>query len=124
MRSIKIKQISSYAVSDLHNLQSTYGVSFVKLTKLSLSAGLNTRHSKFISKRVVYLKVQKIINLVPNSVELRSRIKKALTFLWSIRSYKGFRHKFCLPARGQRTKTNARTKKKFKLSRSKINDIV
>ena len=114
MRSIKIKQNYSYAISDLHNLRSTYGVSTVKFIKLSLSLGLNVRHSKFMSKRPVYLKIQKIVNLSSNSLDLRSRVKKALNFLWSIRSYKGFRHKFCLPARGQRTKTNAQTKKKFK----------
>lgn len=35
--------------------------------------------------------------------------------LYEINAYKGLRHKDSLPTRGQRTRTNASTKKKIKL---------
>ena len=39
---------------------------------------------------------------------------KRLRFLWAIRVYRGVRHMLKLPARGQRTHSNSKTKKKFK----------
>jgi len=42
--------------------------------------------------------------------EIRENIKRSIR----IRSYKGIRHKNCLPVRGQRTHTNAQTQKRFK----------
>jgi len=43
--------------------------------------------------------------------ELRKRIMLDIRRLQEIGSYRGLRHKRGLPARGQRTKTNARTRK-------------
>jgi len=43
--------------------------------------------------------------------ELRKQIKADIRRLQDIGSYRGLRHKKSLPARGQRTRTNARTRK-------------
>ncbi|MCB9493363.1 MAG: 30S ribosomal protein S13 [Epsilonproteobacteria bacterium] len=43
--------------------------------------------------------------------ELRKEITLSIKRLQEIGSYRGWRHKRSLPARGQRTKTNARTRK-------------
>ncbi len=43
--------------------------------------------------------------------DLRKEIKLNIKRLQDIGSYRGLRHKKSLPARGQRTKTNARTRK-------------
>jgi small subunit ribosomal protein S13 len=40
--------------------------------------------------------------------------KDNIEYLKNNRSYRGMRHKRCLPVRGQRTKTNAKTSKKYK----------
>ncbi len=45
------------------------------------------------------------------SGELRREISMNISRLIEIGSYRGLRHKKGLPARGQRTKTNARTRK-------------
>lgn len=45
---------------------------------------------------------------------LRDRIKRGLLFFWKLRTYKGKRNMIRLPSRGQRTHTNAKTKRKFK----------
>lgn len=41
------------------------------------------------------------------------RIKKIIKFFWDIKLYRGIRHMLKLPVRGQRTKTNSKTKKKI-----------
>jgi small subunit ribosomal protein S13 len=43
--------------------------------------------------------------------ELRQEVRNNIKRLQEIGSYRGLRHKRGLPARGQRTKTNARTRK-------------
>jgi small subunit ribosomal protein S13 len=43
--------------------------------------------------------------------DLRKEIRQNIKRLQDIASYRGSRHKKSLPARGQRTKTNARTRK-------------
>jgi len=43
--------------------------------------------------------------------ELRKRVRQDIQRLIEINSYRGIRHRRGLPARGQRTKTNARTKR-------------
>ena len=43
--------------------------------------------------------------------DLRKEINLSIKRLMEISSYRGMRHKRRLPARGQRTKTNARTRK-------------
>jgi len=43
--------------------------------------------------------------------ELRSEVKQSIKRLMDIASYRGLRHRKGLPVRGQRTKTNARTRK-------------
>lgn len=43
--------------------------------------------------------------------ELRKEVKTNIRRLQEIGSYRGLRHKKSLPARGQRTRTNARTRK-------------
>lgn len=45
-------------------------------------------------------------------------VKENIDFIKTIRTYKGIRHLNNLPLRGQRTRTNAKTRKKF---RSKTN---
>ena len=43
--------------------------------------------------------------------DLRKRVNQDIKRLMDINSYRGRRHKHGLPVRGQRTKTNARTRK-------------
>ena len=43
--------------------------------------------------------------------ELRKEIRLNIKRLLDIKSYRGLRHKMNLPVRGQKTKTNARTRK-------------
>jgi small subunit ribosomal protein S13 len=52
-------------------------------------------------------------NLVVEN-ELQQQRQNSISELIDMKSYKGVRHIFRLPVRGQRTRTNARTRKRFK----------
>ncbi len=54
--------------------------------------------------------------------DLRRQTAQDIRRLMSIGSYRGLRHKRSLPARGQRTKTNARTRKGVKRTVGAIRD--
>jgi small subunit ribosomal protein S13 len=54
--------------------------------------------------------------------DLRRQVAQDIRRLMAIGSYRGFRHKRSLPVRGQRTKTNARTRKGAKRTVGAIRD--
>lgn len=61
-------------------------------------------------------KLRDALTKVMSEGELRRKIQLDIKRLQDIGSYKGFRHKRRLPVRGQRTKTNARTKRGKKVT--------
>ena len=56
-------------------------------------------------------RLQGVIDKMPTEGELRQRVREDIQRLIAINSYRGGRHQQNLPVRGQRTKTNARTKR-------------
>lgn len=56
-------------------------------------------------------RLQKIIETIPTEGRLRKIIAENIKRLKQIGTYRGARHAANLPARGQRTRTNARTKR-------------
>ncbi len=84
----------------LHNAQ---GV----IQKLNLDPALRTRN--LTSDQVNLL--QKEIETIPVEGELRKIVNENINILKRMQSYRGLRHTMKLPARGQRTRTNARTLK-------------
>lgn len=77
------------------------------ITKLHLDPAL---HPKNLTSEQVNL-LQKEIETIPVEGELRKIINENIQILKRIQSYRGLRHSMHLPARGQRTRTNARTLK-------------
>lgn len=88
--------------------------------------GIGKKHSQDIckltkvseSKRVKELtddEVLKIRECIENNFkvegELRSEISRNIKRLMDLKTYRGLRHRYRLPTRGQRTSTNARTRK-------------
>lgn len=59
--------------------------------------------------------VSRIANIIENDYmvegQLRRQVQQNISRLREIRCYRGFRHMRGLPVRGQRTRTNARTRK-------------
>lgn len=56
-------------------------------------------------------KLQKVLNTIKVEGDLRQEITQNIRRLEDIGSYRGLRHRRGLPARGQRTRSNARTKR-------------
>lgn len=75
--------------------------------------GLNNRISPKILKRKQISEVSKKLQTKIFGKKLKEDRKNIISFLSRNRTYKGIRHKLRYPARGQRTHTNAKTKKKF-----------
>jgi len=91
----------------------TYIFGIGKKTALDLLQKLNIRpdlRTKDLSSDQI-LKLQNEIKEVTVEGELKRTIRNNIEILKRIKSYRGLRHSMGLPSRGQRTKTNARTKK-------------
>jgi len=56
-------------------------------------------------------RIQKVVDKLPTEGTLRKQLAENIKRLKSIGSYRGLRHSQNLPARGQRTRSNARTKR-------------
>lgn len=94
----------------------------IALTKIY---GIGKFSSKFICKSTGIsesIKISKLdehqIELLRNAVskfivegDLRRNVTLSIKRLMDLGCYRGVRHRKCLPVRGQRTKTNARTRK-------------
>lgn len=55
--------------------------------------------------------IQAVIETMPTEGELRKIVRDNIETLRRIQAYRGVRHSMGLPVRGQRTRTNARTRK-------------
>lgn len=56
-------------------------------------------------------------NLVISEVRVQRIIRNNIFKLVEIKSYRGKRHKDCMPVRGQRTRTNARVRRRLKVQK-------
>ncbi len=96
------------------SLREIYGIGKVNSRYICMEA--NIAPSTKV-KDLTESEISKIQNIITNfEVEgnLRTRIRLNIKRLIDIKSYRGLRHKCSLPTRGQRTKTNAKTRKKNK----------
>jgi small subunit ribosomal protein S13 len=94
------------------SLQYLYGVGDHVARELCNKAGVEqTRLAKDLSEEELF----RMANLLERdyTVEgpLRRLVGQNITRLKDIKCYRGLRHRLGLPVRGQRTKTNARTRK-------------
>ncbi len=92
-------------------LQAIYGIGPTNVLEVIEKANLNPdkRARELTDEEVA--KVQKVLETYLIQGDLRRQITQNINRLTAIKSYRGLRHQSGLPARGQRTKTNARTKR-------------
>ncbi len=94
-----------------------YALTRIKGIGWSLSKNILSEIDIDTAKRVSDLSREEISKIAgkieehPIEGELLRRVKKNITRLSTIGSYRGTRHTRGLPARGQRTRSNARTKR-------------
>lgn len=95
----------------LIGLQSIYGIGNSFSKKILEEAGIdeNKKVSALTDDEVN--KIRAIISTVKLEGALRSEVQMNIKRLMDIGTYRGKRHRKGLPVRGQRTKTNSRTRK-------------
>ncbi len=88
-----------------------YGIGRPTSQKILKEAGVNfDTRIKDLSEEDIN-KIRACIEGVKVEGDLRKDIRLAIKRLIDIKCYRGLRHKMSLPVRGQRSKTNARTRK-------------
>ena len=89
-----------------------YGIGSSTAERILASAQIdtNTRTDKLTEAEVSRLRDEIDRNCKVEG-DLRREISMSIKRLMDLGCYRGLRHRKCLPVRGQRTKTNARTRK-------------
>merc|ERR1712159_593097 len=92
-------------------LTSLYGVGYVTARKVLVRTNIDeNKKSQDLTEEEVQLIRQELTNYMVEG-DLRKEVGLNIKRLRDIGSYRGLRHKRGLPVRGQRTHTNARTRK-------------
>ncbi|MFN2267714.1 MAG: 30S ribosomal protein S13 [Desulfonatronovibrio sp.] len=89
-----------------------YGVGRTTALKILDTTGIDwTKKTDDLSSEEVNIIRNELDNTVKVEGDLRRDVKANIKRLMDIGCYRGLRHRRSLPARGQRTHTNARTRK-------------
>ncbi|OGY24195.1 MAG: 30S ribosomal protein S13 [Candidatus Woykebacteria bacterium RBG_13_40_15] len=95
----------------LYALPVIYGVGFTLAKKIIEAAKIPIDKKTNDLKEEEVLRLQKEVEKYPVEGELRRLVSQNIRRLEDISSYRGLRHRRGLPVRGQRTRSNARTKR-------------
>ncbi len=101
-----------------HNKRIEYGLTYLYGIGVNSSRNILNKLKISFDKRVKDLTDEEVAAIqkeLTNNYEIEGELRKEIMLdikrLQEIGSYRGLRHKRGLPVRGQRTKTNARTRK-------------
>lgn len=117
-RMIRIAGVIMSQHKHLHvALQKIYGVGKNRAIEIceALKMPISTKVEDIDNKTIA--EIQKVVNTYKIEGELRREVSMNIKRLVDIKSYRGRRHRSGLPCRGQRTKTNAKTRKKNKYNK-------
>lgn len=92
-------------------LTAIYGIGPTRAQKICVAAGINpdTKVKELIEDEVEALRREAAKYIVEG--DLRREVSMSIKRLMDLGCYRGLRHRRGLPVRGQRTRTNARTRK-------------
>jgi len=88
-----------------------YGIGRTRAIALAQKANLDLNTRMKTLSRDDLSRLVKALEDFKTEGELKREIREAIKRLKAIKSYRGLRHMIGLPVRGQRTKSNARTRK-------------
>lgn len=93
------------------SLRYVYGLGPTNVAEVLTKTGVNgdKRTDELTAEELA--KLQKVIDVMKVEGDLRKEVSQNIARLRTIGSYRGTRHAKGLPVRGQRTRTNARTKR-------------
>ncbi len=101
-------------------LQAIFGIGHTRAWQICKSIGVAPSVKVVDLKDDVVAMLQKTITEFEVEGDLRRRIAINIKRLRDIKCYRGLRHRMGLPVRGQRTKTNARTRKGKKKGKGSV----
>ena len=111
------KKRIEYALRYIYGVGPTRALDIIKKAGIPIGLKADDLTDEHISKITVILQ-----NDYAVEGDLRRMIAQDIRRLQAVGSYRGFRHRRSLPVRGQRTKTNARTRKGRKQTVGAIRD--
>jgi small subunit ribosomal protein S13 len=88
-----------------------YGIGRVRSNHICQSLGVNPQEKVKDLSEAVLEKVRQAVAKFTVEGDLRREVAMNIKRLMDLSCYRGLRHRKGLPVRGQRTKTNARTRK-------------
>lgn len=98
--------------SDIISLSATFGIGTSTIHQTIRQAGLNPHiHNKKIPINILQ-QIKNILEKRQTAKILKTELSQYINLCIENKSYRGTRHRFNYPARGQRTHTNAKTAKK------------
>lgn len=104
-------------------LLSIYGVGWIKSNNIVNKIGIKYPFSiNNLNNYQINLILFLLKGLVISDVKIKREIKLNIDKLIETSSYRGWRHTFCLPVRGQRTRTNAKTQKRKRIKEEEVNE--
>ena len=92
-------------------LTSVYGIGRKTAVEVVKKAGLDLNKKARDLSNEEWTSVRRVVEEYTVEGDLRREISMNIKMLVDLNSYRGIRHRLKLPVRGQRTKTNARTRK-------------
>ena len=98
-----------------------YGVGRSRARNLCVAAGINPTTKVKDLTEVEVNQIRSLIAKFPVEGDLRREVSMNIKRLMDLGSYRGMRHRRGLPVRGQRTRTNARTRKGPRKQAVKLN---
>jgi len=99
------------------SLQYIYGIGLTKSQKILKDTSIDpSKRTKDLSEAELTKLREYITKNFTIEGDLRREVSQNVSRLKAIGSYRGLRHKLSLPTRGQRTKTNSRTKRGKRIS--------
>ncbi len=101
-------------------LRGVFGIGRTRALQICKDAGVETNVKISDLTEDTINKIQKIVASYEVEGDLRRRVAMNIKRLRDIKCYRGLRHRMGLPVHGQRTRTNARTRKGKNRSRSSV----
>lgn len=114
---VPLKKRVQYALQYIHGIGPHRAVEIVDQCKIDPAKKSEELTADEIRQIVTFIQEH-----YPVEGDLRREVSQNIRRLISIGSYRGLRHKRGLPVRGQRTKTNARTRKGSKKTVGAVRD--
>lgn len=105
------------------SLKTIYGVGWIKANNIVNKVGIKYPYAiSNLNNYQINLLLFLLKGLVISDTKIQRQYESNIRKLILNNSYRGQRHFMCLPVRGQRTRTNAKTQKRKRIKNNDLNE--